>query len=158
MMEDEPVEEEEQEMPGSFIEEPKVPRSILKPSIGLSAFASPEKLATESWEEQLQRTMSPKKRDRQALREMQQSLMRARGDDVMESPFKQSMLGQSVLNQSYLAQKSAKKSNVINMNQSANVELGKSQAFRTAMDLMDSMYAQDKSGRKATAGAKSFEV
>ena len=84
--------------------------------------------------------------------------MRAREDQVAESPFKQSMLGQSALGQSYLAQKSAKKSNITNINQSANKELGKSQAFRTAMDLMDSMYAQDKSGRKAPLGAKGFEV
>ena len=155
--EEEEAEQPEQEMPGSFLGEPKMPRSILKPSAGFNAFASPQKLGTETWEEQLQRTMSPKKRDRQALKDMQQSLLRAREDDVVENPFKQSMLGQSAFGQSYLAQKSAKKG-VSNAGPGKS-DLGKSQAFRTAMDLMDSMYAPGRtSGRKSAASGEGFEV
>ena len=117
---------------------------------------SPEKLATESWEEKLQRTMSPQRRDRQTLKAMQESLIRAKEDDVAESPFKQSMLGQSAFGQSYLAQKSAKKVKL--SDNTTNNDLGKSQAFRTAMDLMDSMYAQGKGGKKEGAATKGFEV
>ncbi|KAK4545922.1 hypothetical protein LTR36_002486 [Oleoguttula mirabilis] len=158
--------EEEQvspEMPGSFAPpEPKMPRSILKPSTyGLSAFASPEKLATDSWEEQLQRTISPRKRDRQALRDVQQSAMKAREQgDVIESPFKQSLFGQSAMGQSafgqsYLATKSAKKAKTLAV---GNEELGKSQAFRTSMDIMNSLWATEKTaGKKAGAGGKGFE-
>lgn len=161
MLEDAIEEQEEedvsQEIPGAFAEEPKMPKSILKPTPGFSAFASPEKLATETWEEQLQRTLSPKKRDRQALRDMQQSYFREQEDDVVESPFKQSMLGQSALGQSYLAQKSAKKSqpqpSLLNKSQ-----LGQSQAFTSAKDIMDSLWAQEKPGRKVASGAKGFEV
>ncbi|KAK5119757.1 hypothetical protein LTR85_007333 [Meristemomyces frigidus] len=151
------------EMPGSFAPpEPKMPRSILKPSIyGLSAFASPEKLATESWEDQLQRTISPRKRDRQALKDVQQSAMKAKEQgDVVESPFKQSLFGQSAMGQSafgqsYLATKSAKKAK---MTATGKEELGKSQAFRTSMDIMNSLWANEKtSGKKAGAGRKGFE-
>lgn len=151
-------------VPGSFIAEPKFPRSILKPTAGYSTFASPEKLATDSWEEQLQRTMSPKKRDRQALRSIQQSVLREQSGDV-ESPFKRSMLGQSTfgqsaLGQSYLAQKSAKKVGFggSTLGGSKN-ELGKSQAFRTSMDIMNSLWAQEKSSKKTSGAAvKGFEV
>lgn len=143
------------DMPGSFVEEPKIPRSILKPSMGFSTFASPKKLATEAWEEQLLRTLSPKKRDRQALQNMQQSLLKANEqDDVLDSPFKQSMLGQSVLNQSYLAQKSAKKGKL----GASMVGGDKSAAFRTSMDIMNSLWETDKVVKKAGAGAKGFEV
>ena len=149
----------EQEMPGSFAAEPKMPRSILKPTTGLSAFASPEKLATETWEEQLQRTMSPRKRDRQALKDMQKSLLRVREEDVVESPFKQSVLGQSALGQSYLAQKSAKKAKTTSNTYSASeADLGYTQAFLTATDIMNSMYVPKKTGKKIAAGAKGFEV
>ncbi|KAF2479183.1 nuclear protein 96-domain-containing protein [Neohortaea acidophila] len=153
---DDDQEAEEQGIPGSFVEDPKPTRSILKAGTALSMLASPQKLATESWEEQLQRTLSPRKRDRQALKEMQHSFLRARADDLMSSPFKQSMLGQSVLGQSYLAQKSAKKANTAATHAVAPQELGKSQAFRTAMDLMDSMYSPEKPGRKAGAECTSF--
>ncbi|KAK5739637.1 hypothetical protein LTR17_005121 [Elasticomyces elasticus] len=145
--------EEESEMPGAFEPPPKMLRSILKPSRGLDVFASPEKLATESWEEQLQRTISPRKRDRLALREMQQSLMNAQEQDAgIESPFKQSMLGksmmgQSMLGQSYLAQKSAKK-----VRMAAPEELVKSQAFKTSMDIMNSLWADQKGGNGKKAG------
>ena len=150
-------EDEEPEMPGAFAPEPKILRSILKPSRGIDAFASPEKLATESWEEQLQRTISPRKRDRLALRDMQQSLMKAQEQDAaIESPFKQSMLGrsamgQSALGQSYLAQKSAKKGK-----QPAE-DLGKSRAFTTSMDIMNSLWADQQVGSGRKAG-KGFEV
>ena len=151
--------EEEPPLPGSFnAEEPKMLRSILKPTAPISrAFASPEKLANDTWEEQLQRTMSPRKRDRQALKGLQQSILRGDRDDFAESPFKRSMLGQSVLGQSYLAQKSAKKvgfGSVLGGKQ----ELDKSQAFRTSMDLMNSLWAQEKSSTRGAAGTKGFEV
>lgn len=174
MEEDEPtgdfVADEEEDMqaspdmPGSFAPpEPKMPRSILKPSTsGLSAFASPEKLATESWEEQLQRTISPRKRDRQALRDVQQSAMNAKQqDDVTESPFKkslfgQSAMGQSAFGQSYLETKSAKKAKTLAV---GSEDFGKSQAFRTSMDIMNSLWASEKTaGKKAGAGGKGFEV
>ena len=152
--------EDSPEMPGSFAAEPKMPRSILKPSTGLSAFASPEKLATASWEEQLQRTISPRKRDRQALKDEQGALLRqTEQEGGFDSPFKQSMLARSALNQSYLAQKSAKKGNSSsNMLGGANTVIGRSQAFKTSMDIMNSLWANEKTGGKAGAGGKGFEV
>ncbi|KAF2165355.1 hypothetical protein M409DRAFT_24204 [Zasmidium cellare ATCC 36951] len=153
---DEP--EPEPELPGSFIEEPKLLRSILKPTPGFSTFASPQKLATDSWEDQLQRTMSPKKRDRQALRDRQQSVLREEPEEVIESPFKRSMLGQSTLNQSHLAQKSAKKVGFGGSTMKASTDgLGKSQAFRTSMDIMNSLWAQEKTTKKAPSAARGFE-
>nr|POE47085.1 nucleoporin [Quercus suber] len=129
------------DMPGSFLEEPKLPRSILKPNTGNNTFASPEKLAMEAWDVQLQRTLSPRKRDRQALRDMQaDSWKPAEQEEVIESPFKQSMLGQSLLNQSYLAQKSAKKG----ASNASLLRAKKSDAFRTSMDIMNSLWENDK--------------
>ncbi|CAK4021833.1 nucleoporin sonb like [Lecanosticta acicola] len=160
-MQDEPA----KEVPGSFtIEEPKFPRSILKPTAGYSTFASPEKLATHSWEDQLHATISPKKRDRQALRNIQQSVLRESSRDPVESPFKRSMLGQSTFGQSafgesYLVQKSAKKVGfgASTLGGSKN-DLTKSQAFRTSMDIMNSLWAQEKSTKKAHgAAANGFE-
>ena len=152
-------EEDEQDIPGSFAE-PKMPRSILKPSRTLlSEFVSPEKIATASWEDQLQRTMSPKKRDRQALKEMQKSLLRTRAEDVIESPFKKSMLGlsQGGLDKSYLARRSAKKAKLDTIPGSARKELGASRDYQTAVDIMNSMHGPVK-GRKIAAGDKGFEV
>lgn len=152
----------EPELPGSFMpEEPKLLRSILKPSGRASAFASPQKLATETWEDQLQRTMSPKKRDRQYLREIQQSarVLHEPQEDFIGTPFKRSMLGRSALGQSYLAQKSAKKAG--SGNSTMQVEpagWGKSQAFRTSMDIMNSLWSQEKSGTNGFAAERSFEV
>jgi nuclear pore complex protein Nup98-Nup96 len=151
---------DEQDMPGSFAEL-KMPRSILKPSRTLlGEFASPEKIATESWEDQLQRTMSPKKRDRQALKEMQKSLLRARAEDVIESPFKKSMLGlnQGGLNESYLAQRSAKKAKLDSTGSANKKELGRSRDYQTAVDIMNSMHGPVTKGRKIAAGGKGFEV
>lgn len=157
-MQDEP----ERELLGSFMpEEPKLLRSILKPTARASAFASPQKLATETWEDQLQRTMSPKKRDRQHLREIQQSLkaMNEPQEDFIGTPFKRSMLGRSALGQSYLAQKSAKKVGFGNSTmQVAPADMGKSQAFRTSMDIMNSLWSQEKSGKNGFAAERSFEV
>ncbi|KAI6884215.1 hypothetical protein KC355_g21845, partial [Hortaea werneckii] len=159
------MDEDEQaspEMPGSFVPEPKMPRSILKPSTGLAAFASPEKLATESWEDQLQRTMSPKKRDRQALRDMQQSLMKTKdGEDLIQSPFKQSLFGQSnvgrsALGQSYLGTKSANKTQ--GGKSTFGMSTGKSQPIMTRMEMMNSLWEDELSGKKAPAGKKGFEV
>lgn len=157
-MQDEP----EPELPGAFAaEEPKLLRSILKPTTRASALASPQKLATETWEDQLQRTMSPKKRDRQHLREIQKSAkaLNEPQDDFTDTPFKRSMLGRSALGQSYLAQKSAKKVGFgASTLQVEPADLGKSQAFRTSMDIMNSLWSQEKSGRGGFAAERSFEV
>jgi nuclear pore complex protein Nup98-Nup96 len=152
-------EEASPEMPGSFIPEPKISRSILKPT---AMITSPQKLATESWEEQLQRTLSPKKRDRQALKDMQQSLLRAKeqdgplNDPLKQSLFGRSILGQSALGESHLASKSARMGKLGASQQP--VDFGKSQAFKTSMDIMNSLWADEKTGRKAAAGGKGFEV
>jgi len=145
------MEEEEgasPEMPGSFVLEPKIPRSILKPA---AIIASPEKFATEPWEEHLQRTMSPKKRDRQALKNLQSSILRGEEqEEAVDNPFKQSIFSQSMMGQSYLATKSAKKGK-------ADQATG-SQAFRTSMDIMNSLWASEKGRKKVATGAKGFEV
>ena len=151
---DEEIEDISQEIPGSFAE-PKAPKSILKPSTAFAEFTSPARLAEDPWEEQLQRTLSPKKRDRQALRDMQQSLFRAHEAEFEQSPFKQSMLGQSALGQSYLAQKSAKKTRA---QQQQPESLGKSVAFTSAKDIMDSLWSQEKPGKKQASGARGLEV
>lgn len=141
-------EETSPEMPGSFIIGPKMPRSILKQA---AILASPEKLATEPWEEQLQRTMSPRKRDRQALKDLQSPVLRDKEQkESVDNPFNQSIFSQSMLGQSYLATKSAKKGN-------ADQATG-SQAFRTSMDIMNSLWANEKSHRKVARGGKAFEV
>jgi nuclear pore complex protein Nup98-Nup96 len=155
--------EDEPALPGAFTaEEPKMLRSILKSTAAPSRmFPSPEKLANDTWEDQLQRTMSPRKRDRQALKGLQQGMLLGARDDSAQSPFKRSMLGQSAfgqsaLGQSYLAQKSAKKvgfGSVLGGKQ----DLDKSQAFRTSMDLMNSLWAQEKSSTRS-ARAQGFEV
>lgn len=151
------LDEVTEEMPGSFIEpENKELRSILKPTTQpFDAFASPEKLIAEPWEEQLQRTISPKKRDRQRLKDFQ--LDNAIVDEPIPSPFKQSLLGQS-----HLATKSARRagaSGIDLITQADKVNLGRSQAFRNSMDLMNSLWAADKpTTRKAASAAKGFEV
>lgn len=155
-MQDEPS----PKLPGSFMpEEPKYLRSILKPAAARSTFPSPEKLATDAWEDQLQRTMSRRKRDRQALRELQQSTSRAADPALDRSLFGQSKLGQSALGQSYLAQKSAKKVG-FGASTFANEsnELGRSQTLNSHMDLMNSLWEQQKPTKKAPAMTKGFEV
>ncbi|KAF7193340.1 hypothetical protein HII31_05319 [Pseudocercospora fuligena] len=141
--------------PGSFSAEapPKPFRSILKPS---TAFPSPEKLANDDWEDQLQRTMSPRKRDRQHLKTLQQSLLKADRDDIHNIPFKRSMLGQSQLGQSYLVQKSAKKTGFgDSLFAAKSTQLGKSAAFTNSMDIMNSLWETDKAGKRT--GANGFE-
>ncbi|KAF2770538.1 hypothetical protein EJ03DRAFT_381996 [Teratosphaeria nubilosa] len=144
MMEDDEVDEVEQEMPGAFVPEPQPPKSILKTRPTLT---SPEKLATDSWEDQLLRTVSPKKRDRQQLKDMQQGFLRAKEQDgALDSPLKQSLFGRSMmgkstgagLGDSYLATKSAKKGTF------GRDDLGRSQAFKTSMDIMNSLWATEK--------------
>ncbi|EME45774.1 hypothetical protein DOTSEDRAFT_71457 [Dothistroma septosporum NZE10] len=147
------------ELPGSFgTEEPKYLRSILKPAVARSTFASPEKLATDAWEEQLQRTMSPRKRDRQALRELQLSMSKAGDQGLNRSLFGQSTLGQSALGQSYLAQKSAKKVGFgASTFANESKELGRSQTLNSHMDLMNSLWEQQKPTKKAPAVSNGFE-
>ena len=144
--------ESDQEVPGSYHPEPLPPRSILKPTANMRSFQSPEKVAELPWEEQLQRTMSPKKRDRQALRDMQGSLARPQPNGgAQESPFKQSIFSRSQLGQSHLAMKSAKKNptafGASTMGGDSN--FGKSQAFTTGMDLINSLWGQPQSETKA---------
>ena len=150
LMEDD--DDSEQEVPGSYHQEPLPPRSILKPTANMRTFASPEKVAELPWEEQLQRTMSPKKRDRQALRDMQGSLARAQPHGgAQESPLKQSLFSRSQLGQSHLAMKSAKKNaaafNASTMGGDSN--LAKSQAFTTGMDLINSLWGKPQNDSKA---------
>lgn len=144
--------ESDQEVPGSYRAEPLAPRSILKPSAHMQSFASPEKVAELPWEEQLQRTMSPKKRDRQALRDMQGSLARAPlNGEATESPLKKSLFSRSQLGQSHLAVKSAKK-NATGFGASTlggDQDLRKSQAFTTGMDLINSLWGQTPKEPKA---------
>jgi nuclear pore complex protein Nup98-Nup96 len=145
-------EDSDQEVPGSYHQEPLPPRSILKPTANMRSFASPEKIDELPWEEQLQRTMSPRKRDRQALRDMQGSLLRAKPNGgAQDSPFKQSLFSRSQLGQSHLATKSAKKNPAAfganTMGGDSN--LGKSQAFTTGMDLINSLWGQPQSEPKA---------
>lgn len=143
-----PIEEAVEEMPGSFVE-PKGLRSILKPSAAPRTFASPEKLVAESWEEQLQRTISPQKRDRQRLRDGQSTLF---ADDA----FGQSTFKQSIFEQSYLGQKSAQRMASQGID---NMDLGGSQAFRNSMDLINSLWADNKTGSARNAvAARGFEV
>ena len=154
--------EPEPDMPGSFLrEEPKQLRSILKPTITTNNFLSPEKLATAAWEEQLQATISPRKRDRQALRDMQQGVSVGRDEDVVDNLLERSVLGQSMLNQSYLSQKSAKKGGFQGSTMGVDKRkkaTDKSQAFRTSMDIMNSLWSQDKTSNKVAAAIKNFEV
>ncbi|EME85148.1 uncharacterized protein MYCFIDRAFT_195995 [Pseudocercospora fijiensis CIRAD86] len=148
--------EPEPMIPGSFGAEgpPKPFRSILKPA---TAFPSPEKLANDDWEDQLQRTMSPRKRDRQHLKNLQQSLLKADRDDIHNSPFKRSMLGQSQLGQSYLAQKSAKKAGSgASTFAGKPSQLGKSPAFANSMDIMTSLWETEKAGKRT--GVSGFET
>ena len=159
--EDEKMADVETTLPGAFGSKNPMLRSILKPSTDLMTFASPEKFATDRWEDLLQRTMSPAKRDRQALRGMQQSVSQPLFPDnaKFDNPFKMSLPGRSALVESYLVEKSAKKPQVQGVRAQQNTSYAnKSQAFRTAMDLMDSMYAQSKTNKKIGADAKGFEV
>jgi nuclear pore complex protein Nup98-Nup96 len=144
-------EESDQEVPGSYRAEPLPPRSILKPSAHMRSFASPEKVAELPWEEQLQRTMSPKKRDRQALKDMQGSLAHAQRDgNSIESPLKKMLFSRSQLGQSHLAVKGAKK-NATGFSASTigAQDFGKSQAFTTGMDLINSLWGQTTKESKA---------
>nr|OQO26906.1 hypothetical protein B0A51_07353 [Rachicladosporium sp. CCFEE 5018] len=141
----------DQDLPGSFLAaEPKAPKSILKTRT--TAFASPDRVAEMTWEDQLLRTISPKKRDRQALRDMQAGFAAGNADDLAEeSPFKKTLLDRSQFGQSYLATKSAKKSgdNLGNSTMSVDNKMGRSVGFATRMEMMDSLWggAGEKSSR-----------
>ncbi|KAF2716511.1 hypothetical protein K431DRAFT_307713 [Polychaeton citri CBS 116435] len=161
MQEDELIpadEEDAHDVPGSFRKEIAMPKSILKHSV-----IAPLSF-DEAWEEKLQRTMSPKKqaRNRHELRDLQRSVLRP--EDAQrhaESPFKrnlfaQSAISQSQFGQSYLATKSATKSE-LGQNINDDGDFKKSQAFKTSMDIMNSLWAQEKStGRKAAADKFTF--
>ncbi|KAK6434391.1 hypothetical protein LTR95_009428, partial [Oleoguttula sp. CCFEE 5521] len=129
----------DQELPGAFLAaEPRAPKSILKTRA--TAFASPDRVAEMTWEDQLLRTISPKKRDRQALRDMQAGFTAGNADDLAEeSPFKKTLLDRSQLGQSYLASKSAKKSggDFGKSAMSVDNKLGRSVEFATRMEMMD---------------------
>jgi nuclear pore complex protein Nup98-Nup96 len=81
------------EMAGSFPvadEAPVVPKSILKNSIfNISISRKPRLVLGDDWTEQLQQTISPRKRDRQALKESQALLFRDNDAEVPSlSPLK----------------------------------------------------------------------
>ncbi|GAB7340383.1 hypothetical protein MBLNU457_6826t1 [Dothideomycetes sp. NU457] len=65
--------EEEQEMAGSFPEN-NMPKSILKPGAFGGTPVKAKFDMNDDWAEQLQRTLSPKKQDRRALREQQNNI------------------------------------------------------------------------------------
>ena len=93
------------------------------------------------------------------LRELQQSTSKAGDQGLNRSLFGQSTLGQSAFGQSYLAQKSAKK---VGFGASTfaieSKERGRSQTLNSHMDLMNSLWEQQKPTKKAPAVSKGFEV
>ncbi|KAL1621746.1 hypothetical protein SLS54_005269 [Diplodia seriata] len=99
-----------------------MPKSILKASrVG---FGTPTKGAFDfegDWAAQLQRTISPKKQDRQTLRENQSSALRQFDDDIEETP---------------KAPTFAKSTN---------------KSFSNSIDLMNSLFGQSTARRSATA-------
>ena len=144
------VRNDEVDMAGSFpqftdiLEDPfatdavMMPRSILKEAsqLGRSRFGTPPKVsfdADDDWSQQLLRTISPKKQDRPALREIQAKLY-----------------NQSVINQEI----APKVSKTTSLNDAE---------FATSIDLMNSLFGQEearKSGRgvKQTSEGKGFKV
>ena len=87
---------------------------------------------------------------------MQASLARAApGTAAEQSPFKNSLFNRSQLGQSYLATKSAKKGSAgLGRSTMGNsTELGKSQAFTTGMDLINSLWEQPQKGTGKTKSA-----
>ena len=110
------------------------PKSILKASqMRTGAFDSPPRSRVEigaDWTEQLHRTVSPKKPNREALRETQGAVLR----DMEEQD-----------------RKTAPKTSFVD------------RAFRNSIDVMNSLFGQDKTklagkGAKLSAVAKGFEV
>ena len=94
-----------------------------------------------------------------ALKEMQADFLQAPEEDMEGSPLKRSMFGQSTFNQSYLAQKSAKKVGFGRSTVGFDLDgrLDKSQAFSNSIDIMKSLWSEQKPSKK-TATAKGFEV
>ena len=119
-------------------ENPFKPKSILKASQhqNLITFGTPGKSRlhiSEDWAEQLQRTVSPRKQDRRALRESQAHVMEDRDTEQNDTPKALPTIGAGV------------------------------QGFATSIDLMNSLFGQEqarKSGRgvKQVATDKGFEV
>ena len=141
------VHDEDLEMAGSFphpgsedldvFNVPGNPRSIMKsPHQNFVGVDTPGKLrfhGSDEWAEQLQRTISPRKQDRQALRESQAYVMKGRGTINEGTP---------------------------RANTAAN---GAVQVLATSIDLMNSLFGQDQarrssSGIKQVKKSKGFEV
>ncbi len=120
------------------IESPFKPRSILKASQhqNLITFGTPGESRlhiSEDWAEQLQRTISPRKQDRRALRESQAHVLEDRDTDQNDIPKAATRTGAG------------------------------SKGIATSIDLMNSLFGQEqarKSGRgvKQVATGKGFEV
>lgn len=114
------------------------PKSILKASQhqNLITFGTPRKSRlqlSENWAEQLQRTISPRKHDRRALRESQAHVLEDRDTDQSDTP------------------------------KAATTTAAGVPGFATSIDLMNSLFGQEQartSGRgvKQVAAGKGFEV
>ena len=89
-------------MAGAFPNEPaKMPKSILKQSTyDDDQFDQPQMLLDDNWAEQLQRTISPRKRDRQNLRASQAVLFQDLGSELTRSPIKKSKNGMAAFESS----------------------------------------------------------
>ena len=148
------VQDDEMDMVGSFpvqnlpmddeygrslvAESPLKPKSILKANQlqNIATFGTPGKPKLPiggDWAEQLQRTISPRKQDRQALRESQAHILEDRDTQRNDTPKAANTAGAGV------------------------------QGFATSIDLMNSLFGQEqarKSGRgvKQVATGKGFEV
>lgn len=148
------VEDDEMDIAGSYpAQEPpmdirddgvSVPESLFKPKSTLKAsqhqnlvtFGTPVKSrlhVSEDWAEQLQRTISPRKQDRRALRESQAHVLEDKDTDQNDTPKAATSTGAGVA------------------------------GFATSIDLMNSLFGQEQartSGRrvKQVATGKGFEV
>jgi len=121
-----------------FLDSPTRPKSILKASQQQSkiGFGTPLRVklnAGNDWAEQLQRTVSPRKQDRQALRERQGTILKERDEDHEATPTRKLTTN------------------------------GAASGFATSIDLMNSLFGQDlakKSGQRTKQGTKrnGFEV
>lgn len=129
--------DESKGLPGSFQDDLFELKSILKPSEAGKHAGSPN-LANMMWEDQLQRTLSPKKRDRQALKELQPTMVK-KVDSDPETLLQKSLLTRSQLGQGHLAMKGKKQSPEQTPEQNAP-----SEAFKTSMDIMKSLWANDR--------------
>ncbi|QIW98716.1 hypothetical protein AMS68_004234 [Peltaster fructicola] len=125
--------EEEQALPGAFHDDGDGLKGILKQStFNESLFGATENLVDLPWEDQLQRTLSPKKRDRQALRDAQNTNIN-KAETASDSLLKRSLLSRSQLGQSRQLSKAT----------GLDTKEAPSKAFVTHMDIMKSLWADE---------------